>query len=144
MRAATPVGMVLFPTVDPDVGGLVIEPLDTRAARALMARSLMKPSHPTRYSPLFGPEFADERIAPDLEADRCRRLVEAVPVSRCRLGPDAYGGNLLQALRASVEIRRTTDPSAHPPLVVSRAGSPRAGPAGPAASRLPSSRRRRK
>jgi hypothetical protein len=101
MRGRTPVGLLLFPTIDPAVKGLVIEPLDPRTARSLMERSLMKPSHPTRHSPLFAPQLSGSPIDPGLETDRCRRLVEAVPARTCRLGPDAYRGNLLEALRRS-------------------------------------------
>jgi hypothetical protein len=99
MRAHAPVGMVLFSRIDPTVAGLVIEPLDARTARSLMERSLLKPSRPTRHSPLFAPDLAGAPVDPGEETERCRRLVEAVPVRSCRLGPNAYRGNLLEALR---------------------------------------------
>jgi hypothetical protein len=101
MRGRAPVGLLLFPTIDPTVEGLVIEPLDPRTARSLLERSLMKPCHPTRHSPLFAPHLSGAPLDPAVETDRCRRLVEAVPARTCRLGPDAYRGNLLEALRRS-------------------------------------------
>jgi len=101
MRGRAPIGLLLFPTIDPAVEGLVIEPLDPRTARSLLERSLMKPCHPTRHSPLFAPHLSGAPLDPGLETARCQRLVGAVPARTCRLGPDAYRGNLLEALRRS-------------------------------------------
>ncbi|MHC4845664.1 MAG: phosphoenolpyruvate carboxykinase (ATP) [Planctomycetota bacterium] len=106
MRRRAPVGLLLFPRVDPGLDGIVIEPLDASAAHALMTASLMKPSHPTRYSPLFAPDLADAPVDPVAESQRCRRLVEAVPARACRLGPDAYRGDLLDVLRRQDTVAR--------------------------------------
>jgi len=99
MSDQAPIGLLLFPRIDPSVDAIEIEPLDAGAALRMMTRSLMKPSHPARHSPLFAPHLADTPIEPAAELQRCRRLVDAVPARTCRLGPDAYRDNLLDMLR---------------------------------------------
>ncbi len=99
MRASAPVGMLLFPRIDPDADGVVLEPLAAGPAREIMGRSLLKPSHPTRFSQFFAPGLAGEEIPAEVESRQCQNLVERVPAYDCRLGPNAFQGDLGPALR---------------------------------------------
>jgi hypothetical protein len=98
MQPAAPVGMILFPRVDESVDGMLIESLPAALAQQAMEESLLKPSHPTRHSQLFAPGSGGEEVPPEAEAERCRRLVEQVPVYACRLGPDAFQVDIDEAL----------------------------------------------
>ncbi len=99
MRPTAPVGMLLFPRIDPNADGIVLEPLDAGPAREIMDRSLLKPSHPTRFSQVFAPGLAGEVIPAEVESRQCRILVEQLPVYDCRLGPNAFQTDLGATLR---------------------------------------------
>ena len=64
-----------------------------------MGRSLLKASHPTRFSQVFAPGLAGEEIPAEVESRQCRILVEKVPVYDCRLGPNAFQTDLGPTLR---------------------------------------------
>jgi len=98
MQPEAPVGMIIFPRVDESVDGILMESLPAALAQQAMENSLLKPSHPTRYSQLFAPGSAGEEVSPEAEAELCRRLVEQVPVYACRLGPNAFQIDIGHAL----------------------------------------------
>lgn len=109
MQPAAPVGMILFPRVDESVDGMLIESLPVAVAQQAMEKSLLKPSHPTRHSQVFAPGNAGEAVPPEDEAERCRRLVEQLPVYACRLGPNAFQTDLGEVLdRTSRKSRRAS------------------------------------
>jgi len=99
MRPSARVGMLLFPRIDPDADGVVLQPLAAGPAREIMGRSLLKPSHPTRSSQFFSPRQARGEIPAEVESRQCRELVERVPVYDCRLGPNAFQTDLGPVLR---------------------------------------------
>ena len=111
MRAEAPVALLLFPRIDASADGLVLERLDSVAALRAMEKSLLVPSHPVRLSPLFAPGSAAEPIAA-AAVERCRRLVEQVPAYACRLGRDAYRGDLADALREALGPTTSSAPGA--------------------------------
>ena len=92
------VGTLLFPRIDPETDGIVLEPLAAESAATLMNRSLLKASHPTSYSAFFAPGLIGERVAVEVELHRCRRLAEQVPAYVCSLGPNAFQTNIGTAL----------------------------------------------
>jgi hypothetical protein len=94
MRASTPVGVLLFPRIDPAADGLVLEPMSDEAARETLGRSLLKPSHPTRCSPLFSPGRVGGETPAEVESRRCDALLARVPAYDCRMGPDAFWNDL--------------------------------------------------
>jgi hypothetical protein len=96
MQPAAPVGTLLLPRVDQNVDGILIEALPASLAQQALEKSLLKPSHPTRYSQVFAPGSGGEEVS--AEAERCRRLVEQVPVYACRLGPNAFQTDIGEAL----------------------------------------------
>jgi hypothetical protein len=98
MRGAAPVGMLLFPRIDRRATGIALTRLSADAARRALARSLLKPSHPTRLSEVFAPGGRRRVVSPAAEAERVRRLVGAVPAYACRLGPDAFEVDLRAVL----------------------------------------------
>ena len=98
MQPAAPVGMILFPRVDESVDGILIESLPAARAQQALEKSLLKPSHPTRYSQVFAPGSGGEEVSLEAEAERCRRLVEQVPAYACRLGPNAFQIDIGEAL----------------------------------------------
>lgn len=102
MRGAAPVRALLFPRIDPRTGSLALRRLTAAGAQTRLARSLMKPSHPTRLSALFSPARRREIVPAGAERDACRRLASRVPAFECRLGPRAYETDLLAALRAEL------------------------------------------
>ncbi len=98
MQPAAPVGMILFPRVDASVDGIRIEPLPADLAQQAMQKSLLKPSHPTRYSQVFAPGSGGEEVPAETETKRCRRLLDQVPAHACRLGPNAFQIDIREAL----------------------------------------------
>jgi hypothetical protein len=114
MTAEAPVRALLFPRVDPEARGLVLEPLDGRAALEALSRSLLEPSEPARLSEVFAPDRAGTSVPAETERDTCRRLVERAPSFACRLGRDAFAGDVRAALdaatRATREPRRARGP----------------------------------
>jgi len=103
VRASARVRAILFPRVDARARGLELRALPPAAARARLARSLMKASHPTRLSALFSPGRRRETLPARAEREACGRLAERVPAFECRLGAQAYRGDLLAALREALD-----------------------------------------
>ncbi|HXK25503.1 MAG TPA: hypothetical protein VMS55_22730 [Myxococcota bacterium] len=103
VRASAPVRAIVFPRIDPRTRGLELRALPTPAARSRLGRSLMKPSHPTRLSALFSPGRRRETLPARVEREACGRLAGRVPAFECRLGADAYRGDLLAELRTLLD-----------------------------------------
>jgi hypothetical protein len=103
VRASARVRALLFPRVDPRARGLELRALAPAATRERLARSLMKPSHPTRLSALFSPGRRRETLPARVERETCARLAERVPAFECRLGAEAYRGDLLAMLSAALD-----------------------------------------
>jgi len=97
------VGMMLFPRIDPDANGVVLEPLNAGPALESMSQSLLKGSDPTRSSPFFSPGAVGHEIPAEVESRQCRELVERVPVYDCRLGPNAFQMDLSSIMRQRVD-----------------------------------------
>ncbi len=110
MQPAAPVGTILFPEVDESVDGILIEALPAAFAQQALEKSLLKPSHPTRHSEVFAPGSEGERVS--AEAERCRHLIEQVPVYACRLGPNAFQIDIGEALEGARSL--TQAPSREP------------------------------
>ena len=102
MRAGAPVRALLFPRVEPRASGIELRRIAPARTRARLGEALMKPSHPTRLSPLFSPRRRRETVSARAERERCRLLAQRVPAFECRLGPEAYRVDLLAALRAAL------------------------------------------
>jgi len=103
VRASGRVRAIVFPRIDPRARGLELRALTPALARARLARSLMTSSHPTRVSALFSPDRRRETLPARAEREACGRLAERVPAFECRLGAEAYRGDLLAALRAALD-----------------------------------------
>lgn len=99
MVGTAPARALLLPTIDATAHGIDIQRMEPQRAEAALARCLLKPSDPVRYSQVFGGGAGRVAVTAAEEQAQCRQLVAQVPAFRCRLGPDAYGQGLTQALR---------------------------------------------
>jgi hypothetical protein len=95
-----PLRALVFPEIDPEESGLSLARLPQESALPRLQVGLLKPCDPTRLSEIFAGRGGREPVDARVERSRCAELLRRVPAFACRLGPDAYSGDLPAAVVA--------------------------------------------